>query len=68
MLEVPAALAGQRTYGCKVWNWHGQRATLVCFVARGTGDVIHIVSVDRQALPAYAPVPALAGPQFARAG
>lgn len=68
VLEVPAALAGQRTYGCKVWNWHGQRATLVCFVARGTGDVIHIVSVDRKALPADAPVPALAGPQFARAG
>lgn len=68
VIQAPAALAAQRTYGCKVWNWRGHRATLVCFVARGTGDVIHIVSVDRKELPAEVPVPDLAAPQFARTG
>lgn len=68
LLEAPPALAGQRTYGCRVWSWRGHRATLVCFAARGTGDVIHIVSVDRKELPAELPVPDLAAPQYARTG
>lgn len=64
-VEAPPQLAAQRTYGCKVWEWRGRRATLVCFVA-GTGDVIHIVSVDAAQLPAN-PADG-AAPQFARSG
>ncbi len=67
-LEAPTALAGQRTYGCKVWAWRGHRATLVCFVAQKTGDVIHVVSVNRKDLPPETVVPADSAPQFARAG
>jgi hypothetical protein len=67
-LAVPARLAGSTTYGCKVFDWRGQRATIVCFLAKDEGEIIHIVSVDRSALPATEiPVPATA-PQFARAG
>jgi hypothetical protein len=67
-LQAPAQLAGNATFGCKIFEWRGRRATLVCFVTKAEGEVIHVVSVDRAALPATEiPVPAGA-PQFARAG
>lgn len=50
-LEAPAGLARSRTYGCKVFKWRGHTATLVCFVPEGQGQVVHIISVDRSALP-----------------
>lgn len=50
-LEAPAGLANSRTYGCKVFKWHGHTATLVCFVPEGQAQVVHIISVDRSALP-----------------
>ena len=67
-LEVPAELAGSRTYGCKVFQWRGHRATLVCFIARDEGQIIHIVSVDRSALPDAAKSASDDAPQFAPAG
>jgi hypothetical protein len=67
-LEAPARLAGSTTYGCKVFDWRGHRATIVCFLAKDEGEIIHVVSVDRSALPA-SDIPVLAeAPQFARAG
>ena len=50
-LEAPAGLAKSRTYGCKVFKWRGHTAALVCFVPEGKGQVVHIISVDRSALP-----------------
>ncbi len=67
-LEAPGGLAGSSTYGCKIFDWQGHRATLVCFLAKDEGGVIHIVSVDRAALPAGDLAVPASAPQFARAG
>lgn len=67
-LEVPVQLAGASTYGCKIFNWRGNKATLVCFLAKAEGEVIHVVSVERSALPPAERAVPVDAPQFARAG
>jgi len=51
-LDAPAGLVSSPTYGCKIFQWHGQRASLVCFLPKDGGAIIHVVSVERRALPA----------------
>ena len=66
-LDAPAALANSRTYGCKVFKWRGHTATLVCFVPEGQSQVVHIISVDRSALPTDGTA-SPGQPQLAKAG
>jgi len=49
-LELPLTLASSRTIGCKTLSWHGNKATLICFVPKGAGTVVHILVVDRSAI------------------
>lgn len=67
-IEVPAELAANRTYGCKVFEWQGHRAMLVCFVAKDDDQVIHVVSVDRSALPDAERTAPEQAPVFAQVG
>ena len=68
-LEAPKGLRDFSTYGCKIFKQNGQTRTLVCFVPRGGGTVVHLVSVDRSELPADATDDLkVDGLQFARAG
>ena len=67
-IEVPADLAASQTYGCKVFEWQGHRAMLVCFIAKDDGQVIHIVSVDRSALPDAERIAPEQPPIFAQIG
>ncbi len=67
-IEVPADLATSQTYGCKVFEWQGHRAMLVCFIAKDDGQVIHIVSVDRSALPDAERTAPEQAPIFAQVG
>jgi hypothetical protein len=49
-IDVPLALAASRTIGCKTLRWHGNAATLICFMPKSAGTVVHILIVDRRAL------------------
>ncbi|MEO8371185.1 MAG: hypothetical protein ABI806_18520, partial [Candidatus Solibacter sp.] len=51
-LSAPANLGALPTQGCKAFQWHGHAAAMVDFVAGPDGEAIHLVSVDRRALPA----------------
>ncbi len=48
-LDVPASVAGKKMYGCKVYEWNGRKATLVCFSA-DDGGTIHLVMTARDAM------------------
>lgn len=49
-IKLPAALATSPTLGCKNLDWHGNTATLICFLPKDAGTVVHILMVDRRAL------------------
>ena len=49
-IDVPLALAASRTIGCKTLNWRGNTATLICFMPKNAGTVVHILVVNRSAL------------------
>jgi hypothetical protein len=66
-LEAPQGLRPLPTFGCKVFQWRGHEAFLICFSSGEDGQLIHLVSVDRAALPEASPMtPGSAEP--ARAG
>ncbi len=46
-LEIPANLETLETYGCRVFQWHGQTAMLVCFISKSNGEIIHVISVRK---------------------
>lgn len=46
--DIPANVAGRKLYGCKVYEWNGHKATLVCFSA-DDGGTIHLVMTARDA-------------------
>lgn len=48
--EVSATLASSPTFGCRVFEWRGSKAYLVCFSPRGLSDIVHVVSVPRSAV------------------
>jgi len=63
-LQVSSILEASRTYGCKSFAWHGATATLVCFVPDTTGQVVHVLAVDRSVIlddPGSAPLSARVG-------
>lgn len=49
-IDVPLTLAASRTIGCKTFNWRGSTATLICFMPKNAGTVVHILIVNRSAL------------------
>ena len=49
-IDVPLTLAASRTIGCKTLQWHGNTATLICFMPKNAGTVVHILVVNRSAL------------------
>ena len=49
-IDVPLALAASRTIGCKTLKWHGHVATLICFMPKKAGTVVHVLIVNRSAL------------------
>ena len=60
-IDVPLTLAASRTIGCKTLTWHGNTATLICFMPKNAGTVVHILVVNRSALtdaPGEEPQPA----------
>jgi hypothetical protein len=61
-IDVPVALAASRTLGCKTFKWRGNTATLICFMPKDAGAVVHILIVDRAAVTN----PPGAEPQLAR--
>lgn len=53
IFDTPATIGGARVAGCKLLNWNGHRATLICFLGENSaGDPIsfHMVAIDRKAL------------------
>ncbi len=62
--ELPAGLRGKPAEGCRVVDWNGQKAALICFVL-ADGHHVDFFVLDRPG------VPGLAGsdlPQFAQTG
>jgi len=49
-IDVPLTLAASRTIGCKTFSWHGNTATLICFMPKSAGTIVHILIVNRSAL------------------
>jgi len=47
--EVPAALRGLQTVGCKAINWNGKMISLTCFWLPG-GELLHLFVIDAKAL------------------
>ncbi len=45
--DVPPGVAGSKMYGCKLYEWNGHKATLVCFSA-ADGGTIHLVVTRRE--------------------
>ena len=53
IIDTPTAIDGVPVAGCKLLNWNGYRATLICFLGENdAGDPIsfHLVAIDRRAL------------------
>jgi len=62
--ELPGGLRGKPTEGCRVVEWNGQKAALICFVL-ADGHHVDLFVMDRAA------VPSLAGsdvPQYTQTG
>lgn len=53
--KLPSALAGLRTYGCRVIQVKGRPATVVCFQI-ASGEEAHLVVMKRADLPSPPPV------------
>ena len=53
VFDTPDTIGGAPVAGCKLLNWNGHRATLICFIGENdAGDPIsfHLVAIDRKAL------------------
>jgi hypothetical protein len=53
VVDTPSTIGSAPVAGCKLLNWNGHRATLICFLGKNdTGDPIsfHLVAIDRRAL------------------
>lgn len=61
--ELPGGLQGKPAQGCRVVDWNGQKATMVCFVL-DTGEHVDFFVMDRAGLP---DLPENGAPQFASA-
>ena len=61
--DLPAGLKSGPAEGCRVVNWDGQKATMICFV-RDDGQHMDLFVMNRAGLPE---VPAGSPPQFAEA-
>jgi anti-sigma factor RsiW len=62
--ELPAALPPGTTHGCRVVDWNGRKATMLCFVL-DDGEHLDLFVVDHAGLP---DVPENSAPQYAEAG
>lgn len=60
--DLPAALRAGITQGCRVVNWNGHQATMICFMVNG--QHMDLFVMDRTGLPDF---PANGAPQFASA-
>ena len=47
--DLPAALPGRSTQGCRVVDWNGRRATMICFMLKG--EHMDLFVMDRTGLP-----------------
>jgi len=61
--ELPAGLQGKPAHGCRVVDWNGQKATMICFVL-DDGEHMDFFVMDRAGLPG---LPENGAPQFASA-
>lgn len=60
-LDLPSTIGGANVAGCKLLEWNGQRASLLCFIApddNGEIHSFHLVMVDESALDGVAEGPA----------
>jgi hypothetical protein len=62
-IELPATLPGKAAQGCRVVDWNGQKATMICFVL-DSGEHMDLFVIDRAGLPDF---PDAHSPQFAEA-
>lgn len=61
--NLPAMLRGGSPQGCKVVDWNGRKATMICFFVNG--EHMDLFVMDRAGLP---DIPGNNTPQFAKAG
>jgi hypothetical protein len=61
-IELPATLPGKSAQGCRVVDWNGRKATMLCFVL--DGEHLDLFVMDRAGLP---DLPEGGAPQFAEA-
>lgn len=61
--DLPTALPGRSTQGCRVVEWNGHQATMLCFVL--DGEHMDLFVTDRTGLPG---LPENGTPQYAKAG
>jgi hypothetical protein len=61
--DLPTALPGRSTQGCRVVDWNGRRATMICFMLKG--EHMDLFVMDRAGLP---DLPDTSAPQYAKAG
>jgi hypothetical protein len=61
--ELPTALHSRPAQGCRVVDWNGRKATMICFILED-GEHMDLFVVDRAGLPDF---PESRAPQFAKA-
>jgi hypothetical protein len=61
--DLPAVLQSGTPHGCRVVDWNGRKATMICFILKD-GEHLDLFVVDRAGLPDF---PESTAPQFARA-
>jgi hypothetical protein len=61
--ELPATIPGKAAEGCRVVDWNGHKATMICFVL-DSGKHMDLFVMDRAGLPDF---PDTRSPQFAKA-
>jgi hypothetical protein len=62
--DLPAVLQTGTAQGCRVVNWNGHQATMICFLLQD-GKHLDLFVMDRAGLPDF---PENGAPQFAQAG
>lgn len=60
---LPASLQGGTPQGCRLVDWNGHKATMICFMLNG--QHMDLFVIDRNGLPGF---PENGAPQFAQAG
>jgi hypothetical protein len=61
--DLPATLQAGVPQGCRVVNWNGQKATMLCFFLK-SGEHLDLFVMDRTGLPGF---PENGAPQFVKA-